>query len=322
MSNSSSMTAQILLKARPTPEQLADRTAVPVPAGMELYLDGQDISGDDWLTVLTGRIDALDVPDDFVWIVEGPLRSLDGSFFDVSQNSEANREVLRRVIEFGRILGAEASVIHVIALAEHASQFSTDTCAGKLADSLPLIRFYAELCHRAGLIPTVENIPPITKMREARLLHSYIGMEPGDLRSLVETIDGLQVTLDVSHAQLYLNAANLEKTDAPPEVAPVVDYLNRRREVSTLDEYIDQLNDVLFEAHISNAEGLFGEGLPYDYGDLDLDRTTRRLGGIARYLVTETIEADTNRAVLMREAQRRMDQVLATQLTTASRGEA
>src|SRR5687768_8011396 len=95
-------TARVLLKARPTPEQLADRIADPMPDGLELYLDVADISYPDWHSTLVRRIAALDVPDDFVWIVEGPLRSLDGDFFDVSRPTEANFEVLRRLIGFGR----------------------------------------------------------------------------------------------------------------------------------------------------------------------------------------------------------------------------
>jgi hypothetical protein len=34
----------ILLKARPTPTQLADRLRKPVPDGLELYLDTADLA--------------------------------------------------------------------------------------------------------------------------------------------------------------------------------------------------------------------------------------------------------------------------------------
>ena len=299
MSNRSPRPARVLLKARPTAEQLADRAAVR-PDGLELYLDVADISGEGWLDAIERRVAGLDLPAGFVWIVEGPLRSLDGSFFDVSRPSEANREVVRRIAACGRALGAEAAVIHAIALAEPGAPFGDDIAAATLEASLPLVRCYAETCREAGLTPTIENVPPMLKMREGRLLHSLLGMEPDDLLALCGAIAGLRATLDVSHAQLYLNAANAEPAEVPAEVAPVVAFLRRRRTVRTLAEYIDRVQDLIFEAHISNARGLFGEGLAYDDGELDLNAAAARLGHLARYLVTETIEADPNDAILMR----------------------
>ena len=63
----------------------------------------------------------------------------------------------------------------------------------------------------------------------------------------------------------------------------------------------------MVEAHISNAAGLFGEGMPYAEGDLAMDAVVRKLGAIVKYLVTETLEPDPDNAVGMREAQRRHD---------------
>ena len=49
---------RILLKARPLPQQLADRLAPPAPDGMELYIHEADVTGDGWLEALSGHIGA------------------------------------------------------------------------------------------------------------------------------------------------------------------------------------------------------------------------------------------------------------------------
>ena len=50
--------------------------------------------------------------------------------------------------------------------------------------------------------------------------------------------------------------------------------------------------------------------VPITLPDLDLDWATVRLNSVADYLVTETIEPDPNKSVLMREAETRMKSVL------------
>lgn len=316
MSNISERCAKILLKARPTAEQLADRLADPVPDGLELYLDASDISGERWLATLEARLAALDVPAGFVWVVEGPLRSLDGSFFDLSRPTAANMEVIRRLVAFGRAVGASAAVIHAIAPTTQAEAFSREICNQALQESLPLLRFYAKLCRENDIVPTIENVPPVTKMRESRLMHSLIGMAPADMIFLTENTEGLRVTFDLSHAQLYLNAAASCPSAVPEEIAPLVSYLSRSRTVSTIADYIDTIDRLVLEAHFSNARGLFGEGLAYNDGEIELDWVVMRLRQTAEYLVTETIEPDPRKAILMREAQRRMTAVLASVLNT------
>ena len=53
---------RILLKARPLPQQLADRLAPPAPDGMELYIHEADVTGDGWLEALSGHIGAAPLP--------------------------------------------------------------------------------------------------------------------------------------------------------------------------------------------------------------------------------------------------------------------
>ena len=106
---------RVLLKARPTPAQMADRLAAPVPDGVELYLAAEDVSGDDWLPRLERVWSSLVLPPDFTVIVEGPLRGLDGAFFDITMDSDANQELIRRLVSAAMSLGAVAVNVHAIA---------------------------------------------------------------------------------------------------------------------------------------------------------------------------------------------------------------
>src|SRR4051812_19069752 len=107
----------ILLKARPTPAQLADRLATPRPDGLELYLDARDLAPNDWLPRLHAIMAAAPRAgeDGFQYIVEGPIRSLDGEFFDVTRGAAADEEALVRLTRFGADLGATVAIIHLIA---------------------------------------------------------------------------------------------------------------------------------------------------------------------------------------------------------------
>src|SRR5262245_45135485 len=80
---------RIVLKARPTPIQIADRLRDPAPEGLEIYLDASDIAPDDFLARLLGVLDVPRSPG-FALLVEGPVRSLDGRFFDLTDDSAAN----------------------------------------------------------------------------------------------------------------------------------------------------------------------------------------------------------------------------------------
>lgn len=302
--------AKILLKARPTRAQLADRLREPLPDGLELYLDVSDISGDGWEERLVAVVREFPVPEGFRWVVEGPLRSLDGTFFDITANTSANWEVLRRITSFGHRLGAEVAVIHAISPVSSADDFCDAKHDQMIDRSIDVLSEYSRLCLEAGIVPTIENVPPVTRMREARLMHSIVGMEPDDLVFLCENVDGLKVTLDVSHAQLYINAHLSRPDQVDRELARLSQYLSSRKGVTSIEEYISLVEDRVVEAHFSNARGLMEEGMAYDDGDLDLDRITVRLSHVARFLVTETIEPDPERADLMRDAQSRMTRAL------------
>jgi sugar phosphate isomerase/epimerase len=315
MSPGSRARAKILLKARPTPRQLADRLRPPLPEGLELYLDGQDVATPEARQGVIDRLRAYHLPADFALVVEGPIRGLDGDYFDLADQRPANYELLDRLAELGAAVGASGLVIHAIVprftLAWDAAERET-----VFTRCLELLRAYVAAAEAHGLVPTLENVPPVLRMREARYLYTPVGMCPEDMRRFLDALPGLQTTLDVSHAQLYVNAR--QAADGPlaadtedaerGAVEALYAYLRHLPPIERVDRFVDCLGDRLFEVHVSNATGLLGEGLPYGEGDMDLDPLIARLAGLARYLITETLEPDHDEARFMRQAQTQMRQ--------------
>lgn len=310
-------TTPILLKARPTPAQLRDRLAAPRPDGLELYLDARDIAPDDWLPRLLAILSAAPPADSgFHYIVEGPIRSLDGAFFDVTRDAPADDEALVRLTRCGAALGAQVAVIHLIAPTTDAAAIGSGQRAIWLDRALPLLRRYVALCAEAGLTPTIENIPPIAQMREGAATFSALGVEPEDLIRCCEAVPGLGITFDTSHAGLHLEVVGADPASAPVALRPAVTTYAATATVHSLAEWVARLAPWLVNCHISNAAGLLGEGLPYDAGHFDLDAIVPRLAATARFIVTETLEPDNDRASHMREAQARIAAVLGRSLAT------
>ncbi len=300
--------ARLLLKARPTPAQLADRLAAPRPEGLELYLDARDLAPDDWLPRLRAIMAAAPRAgeDGFAYVVEGPIRSLDGEFFDVTRDAPADLEALARLARFGAEIGATTAVIHLIAPTTDRDAIGPDRRDEWIDRALPFLARYVALCRDAGLVPTIEHIPPVAQMREGSSVFSALGVEPEDLIRCCNALPGLGITFDTSHAALHLEALRLAPSEVAPALRPVLDAYRATATVATLDDWFDRVAPWLINCHISNADGLLGEGLPYGAGRYDLDALVPRLAATARYLVTETLEPDNDRAVYMREAQGRI----------------
>src|SRR5713226_9793275 len=97
MSTGSSALARILLKARPTPAQLADRFTAPWPDGLELYLDRADVISPEECRAVIERIRQHQLPEGFRFVVEGPIRSLDNEYVDITACTPATMELIRRL---------------------------------------------------------------------------------------------------------------------------------------------------------------------------------------------------------------------------------
>jgi hypothetical protein len=303
--------AEVLLKARPTRAQLADRLSAPLPHGLELYLDARDVGDLSRLERLAQRLNELRPTPGFVYVVEGPLRSTDGAFFDVSVDSEAQRECVRRLAWLAAEIGSEAVLVHAIA-PRKLTPMTHEMHQATLEASLPFVEHYVSVIQAKGMIPMLENIPPVARQREAAYMCTPIGMSAGDLVFFASRFPGMKVTVDVSHAQLFLNGLRTDPARVPTGLAPLVRYLSTLGDEPDMEDYLSQLDPYLFEAHISNARGLLDEGLPYSDGEMDLDRLAVRLSRSVQYLVTETIEPDADRGSHMRDAQARLEAALRT----------
>jgi sugar phosphate isomerase/epimerase len=305
------MTPAILLKARPTAAQLADRLRDPVPDGLELYLDTVDLATPEAMDAVVANLDACGLPSDFVLLVEGPIRSLDGAFFDLARDSEADRELMRRLIDLSKRIGALGANVHAIAPDRNPAALTLENRERLLKQALGPTRNLAELALAAEIVPTIENMPPILRMRESAFFYSAIGMPPQDMVALCEAVPGVKVILDVAHTQLYLNVRRgLDEEVGDEDIGPLRRFVAEAPGVDSFDGYIDVLGDTLMTSHVANATGLLGEALPYSEGDLDLDPLMRRLAEQVRYLVTETLEPNNDHAVFMREAQTRIGAAL------------
>jgi hypothetical protein len=306
---------KLCLKARPTPVQLADRLRRvdgAWPDGLELYLAAADLATPAHVDAVVDRLQAADVPHDFALLIEGPVDSLDGGDFDVTRQSDADRLVVERLADLAHRIGARAVNIHVISPSADLSRLTLECRAALLDLALPFLSRFVEVIQAAGAVPTVENMPPVLRMRRSDFSFTPIGMASEDLRWLVERLPGLRVLPDTSHAGLYLNARRLAPDPAHAWSAPLSSYLNALPdEASDLVGYMQSLAPHVENAQISNASGVLGEGLAYAEGDFDLDPAIRWLGQHARHIVTEPLEASNDDAVLMRDALRHMRMALA-----------
>jgi sugar phosphate isomerase/epimerase len=305
--------AKILLKARPTPSQIADRLAAPWADGLELYLDKVDILTLEDCQGVIDRLRAAQRPADFEFVVEGPIRSLDNEYIDITACTPAARELIRRLGDMAIQLGATGVVMHAIVPRFTLADDDWKIREQYLESSMEFVRFYTETLLAMGVVPTIENVPPVLRMREGRYLFTPIGMAPEDIRWFLDRLPGLQTTLDVSHGQLYVNAWGMaQRQEGDEGVQPLMNHLQHFDPITSVERFIDVNGPDIFEVHVSNASGLLGEGARYDDGDIDMKRVIGRLARVARYLVTETINADEDNAEYMREAQAGMAAVIAS----------
>lgn len=301
------MRSKILLKARPIAAQIADRIAAPTPDGLELYLDHADLAGNDWLARLRSILAPVESRPGFILVVEGPTRSLDGTFFDLTKDNVANQRLLARLVEFASTITAPTVNIHATAPGFDPDLTESESRDRDLEACLPLLRRFARWCTDAGVRPLLENNPPIGRLQGGHFSVSSIGVEPDDLAQLCEAVPGVSLTLDLSHAQLYVNCLTQTLEELPAAIQPAIRRYAERAVVSSMRGYGLAVASFVHAIHLSNATGVLGEGLPFEQGDMDLDSEIEFWLDRAHYFVTETLEHDNNRAIHMREAQARLE---------------
>ncbi len=306
--------ARLCLKARPTATQLADRLR-PVggapPHGLELFLAAEDLASPEALNGVVDRVQACGAPEGFRWLIEGPVDSLDGEDFDPSRDSDADRLVVQRLAQLAKRLQARAVNIHLIAPSTDPGRLTLECREALLKQSVSLVSDFVDRIAEANAVPTLENMPPVLRMRRSDFAFTPIGMASADLLWMAEQVPGVRLMVDTSHAGLFFFARAADVIENEPWGEPLLHYLQQLpQEPTDVLGYAQALEPYLSNAQIANARGVLGEGLPYNDGDLELDPIIAWLGEHVEHIVTETIEVNHDEAVFMRGALQRMRAVL------------
>jgi nucleoside-diphosphate-sugar epimerase/sugar phosphate isomerase/epimerase len=290
------------LKAAPLAEQLAERLDGDSWQGIEIALGPRDlgagaISGADALATAVSAVRA--AAGDLPVTVEAPLAWPCGAFVSVDKLDGEARAGIEGSAEFAAAVGSPVLTIHLFIPTKPRA-----FCAAEGVDEAAVerfLRFYADACISRGVKPLIENVPPILRMRTGGVYLSPIGGHWHDLLHWRERIPELGFTIDTSHAGLFHSFAA-----AYPSLFGLTsnDDLDLRR-------YVEELGPHAEVAHVSDAHGLLGEGLPYGDGELDLGPVVRRLGEFVSYMVAEINEPDPARSPAMKAAYRRIEHVLA-----------
>jgi nucleoside-diphosphate-sugar epimerase/sugar phosphate isomerase/epimerase len=280
------------LKAAPLAEQIDERLEDGTWAGLELALMPADVADDEalgraveaTLSATAGRKLAL--------TAEAPVSWPSGSPVRVDRLTEEARASIERSAEFAGAIGSPVLTIHL-----YAPVSPDEFRAGPSLDWQEVerfLRFYAEACAARGVRPLVENVPPVLRMRVGGLFLSELGGHWRDLLRARELVPELGFTFDTSHAGLFRNFAA-----AYPSLFGLAS-----DEGLELARYVEELESGIEVAHVSDAHGLLGEGLPYGAGELELAPVVARLASSAAFLVAEINEPDPRRSPAMKAAYR------------------
>ena len=293
-----------LLKAAPEPDQIAERLDGGPWRGIELCLMPRHVESDELIdAAIAVARDALP-QDDFAVTAEAPVAWPSGAHVRVDRLNEEARAGIERSARFAAGVGSPVLTIHLFT-PKSPDEFRRDwrpDGAGVDEDEVArFLGFFAESCLSCGVTPLIENVPPILRMRTGGVFLSPIGGHWRDLLSWRERIPELRFTFDTSHAALFRAFAA-----AYPSLFRLSD-----DEELDLGRYVEELGSAAEVAHVSNAHGVLGEGLPYPAGDLDLDPVVRRLAAPVPFIVAEIGEPDPLHSPAMKAAYHAIERVIA-----------
>jgi nucleoside-diphosphate-sugar epimerase/sugar phosphate isomerase/epimerase len=287
-----------LLKSAPDAAQIAERLGDETWRGLEIALMPANVADDDAVRNAIETVKAGTEGRELVLTAEAPVSWPSGAFVRVDRLTDEARACIVRSADFAEAIGSPVLTIHLYAPLSP-EEFRS---APPLDDDAiqHFLRFYALTCLDRGLTPLVENVPPVLRMRVGGLFLSQIGGHWRDLRRWHARVPELRVTFDTSHAALFRTFAtaygSLFGVASDEELG--------------LATYVEELAPLLEMAHVSDAHGLLGEGLPLGSGELDLDPVVRRLGGLCKFVVAEINEPDPARSPDMKAAYRSIERVL------------
>src|SRR5947199_4298595 len=286
-----------LLKSAPEPDQLADRLNGGDWKGIEIALMPQHLADDG---ALARAVESTrDVVAGMVVTAEAPVAWPSGAFVRVDRLDDEARAGIERSAEFAAKVGSPVLTIPLFVPLSPDEFRSSDAVDAAAVEEF--LGFYADGCLCRGVAPLIENVPPVLRMRTGGVFLSPIGGHWRDLLDWRERVPELGFTIDTSHAALFRSFA----TVYPGLFAHPWD------EELELDRYVEELGPQAEVAHVSDAHGLLGEGLPYGSGELDLDPVVRRVAELVPFIVAEINEPDPARSVEMKRAYRAIERALA-----------
>src|SRR4051794_39646562 len=286
-----------LLKAAPEPEQLADRLEDGEWKGIEIALMPRHVADDAAVAAAAEATRAAAAG--LVVTAEAPVAWPRGAFVRVDRLDDEARAGIERSAEFAAKVGSSLLIIHLfipLSPEEFRASGSVDVKAVE-----EFLGFFVESCTSRGVAPLIENVPPILRMRTAGVYLSPLGGHWRDLVERLQPAHELGFPVDTSDGALFRAFA----TTVPGLFARPWD------EKLELMRYVEELGPHAEVAHLSNAPGLLGEGLPYGSGELELDPVVSRLGELVPYIVAEINEPDPSRSVEMKSAYRSIERALA-----------
>lgn len=287
-----------LLKAAPEPDQLADRLDGGPWRGIELCLAGAHIAD---AAALERAVEVAKeaLHEGMAVTAEAPVAWPSGGFVRVDRLDDEARAGIERSADFAAAIGSPVLTIHLFAPIS-----PEEYRAGEPLDTTEVerfLRFYAAACGDRGVTPLIENVPPVLRMRTGGVFLSPIGGHWRDLLAWREAVPELGFTFDTSHAALFRNFAAAYPT--------LLGSTAEEGELG-LDRFVEELGPAADVAHVSDASGLLGEGLPYGHGELDLDPVVARLGQLVQFIVAEINEPDHARSESMKAGYRAIERAL------------
>src|ERR671935_1405125 len=289
-----------LPKAAPEPDQLADRLEGGPWRGIELCLAGKHVADAGALARAVSAAERALSGLQLAVTAEAPVSWPSGAFVRVDRLDEEARAGIERSAEFASAVGSPVLTIHLFVPLSPA-----EFCVAAPPDDAEVerfLRFYAEACTSRGVRPLIENVPPVLRMRTGGVFLSQIGGHWRDLLEWRQRVPALGFTIDTSHAALFRSFVA-----AYPALFGLAS-----DEGLELERYVEELGPAAEVAHVSDAHGLLGEGLPYGSGELDLDPVVRRLGELVPFLVAEINEPDPARSADMKAGYRAIEAALAS----------
>ena len=286
-----------LLKAAPEPDQLSERFDGGDWRGIELCLAAAHVADDASLERVIATARAT-VPTGRAVTAEAPVAWPSGAFVRVDRLDDEASAGIERSAAFAQAVGSPVLTIHLFVPMD-----PVEYRRGAPLDEAEVERFlsfYADACLARGVTPLIENVPPILRMRTGGVFLSPIGGHWRDLLEWRARVGDLRFTLDVSHAALFGNVA-----DSFPSLFGLGSAFELEPE-----RFVEELGPATEVAHVSDAKGLLGEGLPYGAGEVDLDPIVERLGSLVPFIVAEINEPDPARSPAMKAGYRAIERAL------------